>query len=148
MSKKKKILILAAVLLLGGGYVAKGMLMPPPKVHTKISGLIYLLPKEFVVNLSDGKYGKVDVALLLAPGQSNGVTGPDAAAPSSDATLGTLPEEALVRDIITNELTDSTAASLTNAAARVKLKHKILLAIRSGTDVKLTDVMFTDVAVQ
>ncbi len=68
--------------------------------------------------------------------------------PAADATLGTLPEEAAVRDIITNALTDSTSASLTNAAARVKLKHKIVLAIRSGTDVKLTDVLFTDVAVQ
>ncbi len=74
MSKKKKILILAVVLLLGGGYVAKGMLMPPPKVHDKITGLIYLLPKEFLVNLSDGKYGKVDIALVLAPGQSDGAT--------------------------------------------------------------------------
>jgi flagellar basal body-associated protein FliL len=146
MSKKKKILILAAVLLLGGGYVAKGMLLPPPKVHNKISGLIYLLPKEFLVNLSDGKYGKVDIALVLAPGQSDGATAEGGA--SSDATLGTLPEEAAVRDIITNALTDSTAASLSSAAARVKLKHKIVLAIRAGTDVKLTDVLFTDVAVQ
>ena len=81
MSKKKKILILAVVLLLGGGYVAKGMLMPPPKTHDKITGLIYLLPKEFLVNLSDGKYGKVDVALLLAPGQSDG-SAAEAAAPS------------------------------------------------------------------
>jgi flagellar protein FliL len=147
MSKKKKILILAVVLLLGGGYVAKGMLMPPAKSKDKITGTVYLLPKEFVVNLADGKYGKVDVALVLAPGQSTGATA-EGGSTSSDAALGTLPEEAVVRDIITNELTDSTASSLIHADQRTKLKQKILLAIRSNTDVKLTDVLFTDVAVQ
>jgi flagellar basal body-associated protein FliL len=144
---KKKILILAVVILLAGGYVAKGMLIPPPKTHDKITGTIYLLPKEFLVNLADGKYGKVDVALVLAPGQSDGATAASAGG-SSDQTLGTLPEEAAVRDIITNELTNSTASSLIDANQRVKLKHKILLAIRSNTDIKLTDVLFTDVAVQ
>ncbi|HUO69141.1 MAG TPA: flagellar basal body-associated FliL family protein [Solirubrobacteraceae bacterium] len=144
---KKKILILAVVILLVGAYVAKGMLMPPPKTHDKITGTIYLLPKEFLVNLADGKYGKVDVALVLAPGQSDGATAASGGA-SSDQTLGTLPEEAAVRDIITNELTDSTASSLINSDQRVKLKHKILLAIRGNTDIKLTDVLFTDVAVQ
>jgi flagellar FliL protein len=143
---KKKILIIAFVVLLGGGYVAKGMLMPPKVVKQKIEGTLYLLPKEFVVNLADGKYGKVDVALQLAPGQSDGATA--ASAPATDATLGTLPEEAAVRDIITNILTDTTGRSLISADGRTAIKHKILLAIQAGTDIKLTDVLFTDVAIQ
>jgi flagellar basal body-associated protein FliL len=146
MSKKKKILILAAVLVLGGGYVAKGMLMPPPVTHDKITGTIYLLPKEFLVNLTDGRYGKVDVALLLAPGQSNGASA--TASSSTDSTLGTLPEEAAVRDIITNILTNQNGATLIDASGRERVKHRILLAIRTGTDIKLNDVLFTDVAVQ
>ena len=74
MTKKKKIILIALVVLLGGGYVAKGFVMPPPKNTDKVKGTLYLMPKEFLVNLADGRYGKVDVALLLAPGQSNGAT--------------------------------------------------------------------------
>jgi flagellar FliL protein len=144
---KKKILILAAVLLLGGAYAAKAMLLKPAPTHDKITGTIYLLPKEFLVNLTDHRYGKVDVALQLAPGQSDGSSAA-AAAPSSDATLGTLPEEAVVRDIITNILTNQSSTTLTDPGGRERIKHKILLGIRTGTDVKVSNVLFTDVAVQ
>jgi flagellar basal body-associated protein FliL len=147
MSKKKKILIIAVAFLLGGGYVAKGMLMPPAKTKDKIAGTIYALPKEFLVNLTDGRYGKVDVALVLAPGQSDGASA-DGGGSSSDTGLGTLPEEAAVRDIITNILTNQTGATLISADGRTRIKHRILLAIQSGTDVKVNDVLFTDVAVQ
>jgi flagellar basal body-associated protein FliL len=146
MSKKKKILIIAVVVLLAGGYVAKGMLMPPKKVHEKIAGTIYLLPKEFLVNLTDGRYGKVDVALQLAPGQSDGATA--ASTSSSDSSIGTLPEEAAVRDIITNILTNQNGSTLIDASGRDRVKHKILLAIRTDTDIKVSGVLFTDVAVQ
>jgi flagellar protein FliL len=147
MSKKKKILIIAVVFLLGGGYVAKGMLMPPTKAKEKIAGTIYALPKEFLVNLTDGRYGKVDVALVLAPGQSDGATA-EGGSSSPDTGLGTLPEEAAIRDIITNVLTNQTGATLINADGRTRIKHRILVAIQSGTDVKVKDVLFTDVAVQ
>lgn len=147
MSKKKKILIIAGVVLLAVAYEAKGMLMPPPKVHDKIAGTIYVLPKEFLVNLVDGRYGKVTVALLLAPGQSTGAAAADAAAPTVEG-FGTLPEEPAVRDIITNVLTNQTGPSLISAAGRDRIKHKILLAVKTGTDVKVSDVLFTDVAVQ
>jgi flagellar basal body-associated protein FliL len=135
---KKKIIIVLVVVLLGGGYVAKGMLMPPPKTHDKITGTIYVLPKEFLVNLVDGRYGKVTVALDLAPGQSNGATAGGEAGP-------TPPE---VRDIVTNILTDQTGSTLTTQHGRDRVKTRILLAIRKKTDVKVSDVLFTDVAVQ
>ena len=147
MTKKKKILIVAVLLLLVGAYEAKAMLMPPPKVHDKITGTIYILPGQFLVNLKDGRYGKVTVALVLAPGQSTGAS----AAASGTTTVdgfGTLPEEPAVRDIITNILTNQTGATLISATGREGLKHQILLGIKSGTDVKLTGVLFTDVAVQ
>lgn len=145
MSKKKKILIIAAVLVLGGGYVAKGMLMPPPKVHDKIAGAIYILPGQFLVNLTDGRYGKLTVALVLGAGQSTGAAAAGATPPDG---FGTLPEEPVVRDIITNILTDQSSSTLISPAGRDRLKHKILAGITSGTDVKVTDVLFTDVAVQ
>ena len=146
MTKKKKIIIIAVVVLLGGGYVAKGFVMPPPKNTDKIKGTLYLMPKEFLVNLADGRYGKIDVALLLAPGQSNGATAE--AASGNSGEVGTLPEEAMIRDLIVNILTNQNSAALTDAGQREKLKHKILAAILSTTDVKVSDVLFTDVAVQ
>ena len=146
MTKKKKIIIIAVVVLLGGGYVAKGFVMPPPKNTDKIKGTLYLMPKEFLVNLADGRYGKIDVALLLAPGQSNGATAE--AASGNSGEVGTLPEEAMIRDLIVNILTNQNSGALTDAGQREKLKHKILAAILSTTDVKVSDVLFTDVAVQ
>jgi flagellar FliL protein len=146
MTKKKKIIIIAVVVLLGGGYVAKGFVMPPPKNTDKIKGTLYLMPKEFLVNLADGRYGKIDVALLLAPGQSNGAAAE--AASGNSGEVGTLPEEAMIRDLIVNILTNQNSAALTDAGQREKLKHKILAAILSTTDVKVSDVLFTDVAVQ
>jgi len=145
MTKKKKIIIIAVVVLLGGGYVAKGFVMPPPPNKDKIKGTLYLMPKEFLVNLADGRYGKIDVALLLAPGQSNGAT---AEASGNSGAVGTLPEEAMIRDIIVNILTNQNSSALTDAGQREKLKHQILLAITKQTDVKVSEVLFTDVAVQ
>lgn len=147
MTKKKKIIIIAVVVLLGGGYVAKGFVMPPPKNKDKIKGTLYLMPKEFLVNLADGRYGKVDIALLLAPGQSDGAAGTGAASGNS-GTVGTLPEEAVIRDLIVNILTNQNSTALIDTAQRSKLKRKILQAITTQTDVKVSDVLFTDVAVQ
>jgi flagellar FliL protein len=146
MTKKKILIIVIAVLVLAGGYEAKGFLMPPAKTHEKIAGSIYVLPKEFLVNLSDGRYGKVTVALVLAAGQSAGATGEGAATPPDG--FGTLPEEPAIRDIITNILTNQTGSALISDSGRERIKRRILLSIRAKTDVKCDDVLFTDVAVQ
>src|SRR3981081_3493965 len=143
---KKKILIIALVVLLGGGYVAKGYVMPKKVVKQKISGTVYIMPKQFTLNLRDGRYTTLTVALVLAAGQSNGATAD--ASTSSDATVGTLPEEAVIRSIITNTVTDQNSGTLISPAGRDALKQKILKQISNQTDVKITDVLFTDVAVQ
>jgi flagellar basal body-associated protein FliL len=147
MTKKKKIIIIAVVVLLGGGYVAKGFVMPPPKNKDRIKGTLYLMPKEFLVNLADGRYGKIDVALLLAPGQSNGATA-EGGSSGNSGEVGTLPEEAMIRDLIVNTLTNQNSNALIDPTQREKLKKKILGAIVSTTDVKVSEVLFTDVAVQ
>jgi hypothetical protein len=65
MLKNKKVLLALAVpVLLFAGYT---MTKPKPVVHMKVKGTIYELPKEFLLNLSDGRYAKVMVALELAP---------------------------------------------------------------------------------
>ena len=143
---KKKILMILVPLLLGGGYVAKGQLMPKKVVKLKVNGEVYILPKQFTLNLQDGRYATVTAALVLAPTQTDGATA--ASAVSSDATVGTLPEEAVIRAIITNDLTNQTSKQLVDEGGRTALQHQILNDIESHTDVKITDVLFTDVAVQ
>ena len=143
---KKKILIILPIVLLGGGYVAKAKLMPPKVVKPKIAGEIYILPHQFTLNLKDGHYATLTVALELAPGQSDGATADST--PAAGAVVGTLPEEAVVRAIITNEITNQTSNALIEDSGRTALEQQILTDIKTETDVKLDHVFFTDVAVQ
>ena len=144
---KKKLIIGLVVVLAIGGYVAKSMLLKPKVVIPKVNGTIYVLPHQFTLNMADGRYATLTAALLLAPGQSDGATA-DSAAPSSDAIVGTLPEEAMIRDIITNTITSQPGSALTSAGGREHLKNEILHEIKAGTDDKVSGVLFTDVAVQ
>jgi flagellar FliL protein len=144
---KKKILIILPIVLLGGGYVAKGKLMPPKVVKPKIAGEIYILPHQFTLNLKDGRYATLTVALELAPGQSDGATA-EGGGPAAGATVGTLPEEAVIRSIITNEVTNDPSTTLIDQSGRTGLEKQILADIKSETDVKVDEVFFTDVAVQ
>ena len=143
---KKKLLMILVPLLLGGGYVAKAKLMPKKVVKMKIDGEVYIMPKQFTLNLQDGRYATLTAALVLAPTQSDGAT-PESTT-SSDATVGSLPEEAVIRSIITNTVTNQNSRSLVDLAGRAALQQQILKDIRTQTDVKVTDVLFTDVAVQ
>jgi len=143
---KKKILIIALVVLLGGAYVAKGKLMPAKVVKPKIAGEIYILPHQFTLNLKDGHYATLTVALELATGQSDGASADNT--PAAGAVVGTLPEEAVIRSIITNEVTNETSNALIDDSGRTQLERQILSEIKSETDVKLDQVFFTDVAVQ
>ena len=144
---KKKLIIGLVLVLAIGGYVAKTMLLKPKVVIPKINGTIYVLPHQFTLNLADGRYATLTTALLLAPGQSDGSTAASSA-PASDAVVGTLPEEAAIRDIITNIVTAQPGSMLTSASGREHLKTEILKTIKKSTDDKISDVLFTDVAVQ
>lgn len=142
---KPKILIIALVGLLVCAYGAYTVAFPKPAVKAKVTGSVYVLPKQFTLNLKDGRYATLTAALVLAPGQS---TGASADASSQPDGFGTLPEEAVIRDIITSLVTGHTTAALVDPASRERLKHQILMAIRQGTDVKVNSVLFTDLAVQ
>ena len=144
---KKKLMIIIPVLLLGGGYEAKAKFMAPKPVKPKLAGEIYILPKQFMCNLQDGHYATLTLALELAPGQSDGATA-DSAGASSTSTVGTLPEEAVIRSIVTNLITNDTSSQLVTNSGRTNLEAQILSQIKSSTDVKVDKVFFTDVAVQ
>ena len=143
---KKKLMIILPIILLGGGYEAKAKLMPPKVVKPKIAGEIYILPHQFTLNLQDGHYATLTVALELAPGQSDGASAD--AAVSSTSVVGTLPEEAVIRAIVTNLITNQSSNTLVSDSGRTGLQKQILSDIKSETDVKVDEVFFTDVAVQ
>jgi len=147
---KKKLIIVLLVVLVGGG-VAYKMLVKPKPVKEKIAGSVYTLPQDFLVNLSDGQFAKIAVTLVLAQGQSDGASAAaagGAATASNGDTIGTLPEEAIVRAIITSALTNETGSALLNQGSRVQLESQILQSIDKQTDVKVTKVLFPDLTVQ
>jgi flagellar basal body-associated protein FliL len=144
MDKKK--LLIALVVVLVGGYAGYSIAKPKPVNHDKIAGSIVVLPKAFTLNLADGRYATLTVGLVLAPGQSSGAGGAEAAPPPEG--FSGLPEEAAVRDIITNVVTDQPGSSLISDSGRARIKHLILSGIAAHTDVKVKEVLFTDVAVQ
>jgi flagellar basal body-associated protein FliL len=149
MMSKLKILLPVLLLVGGGAYkfvLAKPKVKEPvPKVH----GEVYVLPKDFLVNLSDGRFGKLNVALVFDHGftAAPAAGGPGAATKAPEG-YGVLTQEPLVRAIVTDVLTDSTADDLTGAEHRNEIEEKIAKRIKKTTDVKVHEVLFTDVAVQ
>jgi hypothetical protein len=143
MLKNKKIMIIAILpIILFAGYT---MTKPKPVIKMKVKGTIYVMPQTFLLNLTDGRYAKLAVALELAPGQSDGAS---ATASTSEGAAGTLPEEALVREIVTNAVTNQSGETLISPAGRRVIQHQILAAILKQTDVKTEAVIFPDVTVQ
>jgi flagellar FliL protein len=145
---KKKLIIILVVVLAGGGYAAKTFLLPKPvQAKPKVAGEVYVLPKGFTFNLTDGRYATMTIGLILAPGQSDGASA-ETAGTTTPAGIGTLPEEPAIRAIITNSITNEPSSALLTDAGRIKLKSQILNQIKTTTDVKVSDILFTDVAVQ
>jgi flagellar basal body-associated protein FliL len=146
MLKSKKLIAILVIVILGAG-AAYSMASPKPVVKEKIKGTIYELPQSFLLNLNDGHYVKLTLALILAPGQSDGATAAGGSSPSAE-NPGTLPEEAVIRDIVTNLMTNESSGELTSGSGRRAVKRQILDAIRQQTDVKVEQVLFPDLTVQ
>jgi hypothetical protein len=146
---KIKIIIPVLLLLLGGVYkfvLAK----PAPAPKPKISGEVYIMPKDFLINLKGGRFAKLNVALVLKEGYlPAGAAAGGGEAPTAPPTgYGVNPQEAVVRSIITDALTDQSASRLQHEKSRKKLQADILKLIRRDTDVEVDDVLFTDIAIQ
>ena len=147
---KKKLMILLPVLLLGvGGAYKFALAKPAPAPKPKVDGEVYVLPKDFMINLADGQFAKLSVGLVLSPGElAAAAGGGHGGATKPPEGYGALPQEPLVRDIITDVLTSGDPDALINGKGRRKLKKKILQSIHKKTDVHAEQVLFTDVAVQ
>jgi flagellar FliL protein len=145
---KKIAPIIVLIVVLAGAY--KFVIAKPSAAKTKpkVEGTVYILGKEFLVNLSDDRFAKLTVALVLdkkdtsvpAAGGEGGSTVPDG--------FGAMTEEAVVRDVITDDLTDAKADDLITAKGRAAVKQQILKDLKAHTDVKVDDILFTDVTVQ
>jgi flagellar basal body-associated protein FliL len=146
--KLKFVLPLVALIVLGGAYKTV-LAKPAPEPKHKVEGQVYVLPKEFLLNLDEERYAKLTVALVLPHDEpiaaEAGGHGGGAAPPEG---WGTLPQEAVVRGLITDTLTGVKAEKLVDPEGREKLKAKVLKQIKKHSDVHAEDVLFTDIAVQ
>jgi flagellar basal body-associated protein FliL len=147
--KRKKILIPLLVVLVAGVAAKFVLAKPAPEVHHKIDGVVYVLPKEFLVNLSDGRYAKVNVALVLDHSQPTAAAaGGEGGGAEPPEGFGTLEQEAAVRDVVTDVLTGQNGDELIDRRGREQVKAEILRQIRARTDVRAEEVLLPDVAVQ
>ncbi len=155
--KNIKIIIPVVLLALAGVY--KFVLAKPPAKaeEPNVKGEIYVLPTDFLVNLSGGQFAKFSVAIVFAEGHSAiphaEVAAPEvqaasAAAPEPPEGYGVLTQEPLVRAIITDVVTGETAEHLKSSEGREKIYKKILKRLKKETDVYAHEIYFTDVVVQ
>jgi flagellar FliL protein len=142
----KKMLPILVVALVAIGGVYKFVLAKPAKAEPKpkVHGEVYVLPKEFLVNLEGGRYAKVQVAMVIEPAEG-AAHGGESTPPEG---YGADPQEAVVRDLVTDTLTDATDEELISREGREHLKEKILKQIKKHTDIHVEEVLFPDVTVQ
>ena len=145
---KKKLMIALPVLLivLGGAYKTV-LAKPAPEHKPKVDGEVYVMPRDFLINLSDGRFAKLNVALVLEHG-ALAPAGGEAEASAPPEGYGALPQEAVVRDIVNNAVMGTSGDKIIKRRGREQLKRRILKTILKKTDVKAKEVLFTDVAVQ
>jgi flagellar basal body-associated protein FliL len=141
--KKKLVIAVLALVVVVAGY--KFVLAPGgTEANSKVHGQVYVLPKEFLINLADGRYAKLTVAIVLPHDEKIEADGHS----TPPEGFGPLPQEGAVRAVVTDETTDLNADDLIDRSGRKRIREHLLKLIRSHTDVKAEDVLFTDVAVQ
>jgi flagellar basal body-associated protein FliL len=147
--KKKKLIIIVVVLLAGLGGAYKFVLAKPKAAEAKpkVEGTVYVLGKEFLVNLDSGRFAKVTVALVLGHDDTSTAAAHGEAA-SPPEGYGAMSQEAVVRAIVTDDLTDAKAGDIIDRQGRQHLQEQILKDIHAKTDIKAEAVLFPDVTVQ
>jgi len=145
---KKIVPVIALLAVLGGVY--KFVLAKPataePKPH--VQGSVYMLQKEFLINLADGRFAKMQIGLVLAHDDTSTVAAGGHETSTPPEGYGAMGQEGIVRDLITGVLTDATDKDLIGEHGREELKKEILKVLKKKTDVKVEDVLFSDLTVQ
>jgi flagellar basal body-associated protein FliL len=146
MNKKLILIPVIALVVLGVAY--KTVLAKPakPAPKPKVDGTVYVLEKEFLVNLKDGRFAKLSAALVLAHDDASTATAHGAASPPEG--YGAMSQEGVVRAIITEDLTNANDQQLIDSRKREELQQKILKDLIKKTDVKVEEVLFPDLTVQ
>jgi flagellar basal body-associated protein FliL len=67
VKKKLPIIAVVALVALGGAYKFVLAMPKAAEAKPKVQGTVYVLGKEFMVNLADGRFAKLTVALVLDP---------------------------------------------------------------------------------
>ena len=145
---KKIVPVIALLAVLGGVY--KFVLAKPAKAEPKphVEGTVYMLQKEFLVNLADGRFAKMQIGLVLAHDDTSTVAAGGHETSTPPEGYGAMGQEGIVRDLITGVLTDATDKDLIGEHGREELKKEILKVLKKKTDVKVEEVLFSDLTVQ
>jgi len=145
---KKLVPAIALLAVLGGVY--KFVLAKPAKAEPKphVEGTVYMLQKEFLVNLADGRFAKMQIGLVLAHDDTSTVAAGGHEASTPPEGYGAMAQEGIVRDLITGVLTDAKDKELIEEYGREELKKEILKVLKKKTDVKVEEVLFSDLTVQ
>jgi flagellar FliL protein len=145
---KKIILAVVALVVVGGAY--KFVLAKPKAAAKKpnVEGTLYVLQKEFLINLADSRYAKVSAALVLNPKDHSTAAAGGHGAPSPPEGYGAMSQEAVIRAIVTDELTGLPAEELEDNKKREKVLKHILERIHEESDVHADAVLFPDLTVQ
>jgi len=146
---KKLVPVIALLAVLGGVY--KFVIAKPAKAEPKphVHGTVYMLQKEFLINLADGRFAKMQIGLVLSHDDTSTVAaGGHGAAATPPEGYGAMGQEGIVRDLITGVLTDATDKELIGEKGREELKKEILKVLKKKTDVKVEEVLFSDLTVQ
>jgi flagellar FliL protein len=148
MNKKLILIPVIALVVLGGAY--KTVLAKPgkPAPKPKVDGNVYVLQKEFLVNLKDGRFAKLTAALVLAHDDTSTAPAGGHEGGSPPEGYGAMTQEGVVRAVITEDLTNANDQQLIDAGKREELQHKILKDLKKKTDVKVEEVLFPDLTVQ
>ena len=147
MKKKKLIIIVVAALVLAGGAYKTVLAKPKEKApEPKVRGH-RLRPPEGVPGQPRRR------PLRQAAGRARGRArcpwpAGGHGAPVPPEGYGAEPQEAIVRDLITDELTNAADHELIQREGREKIKKKILKSIKEHTDVHVEEILFPDVTVQ
>ena len=134
--------------MLGGVY--KFVLAKPAKAEPKpkVEGTVYMLGKEFLVNLADGRFAKLQVGLVLAEDDTSTAPRRARRRPRRRRATARWPRRASCATSSPTTLTDAKDSQLIDRSGRKALKETILKGIKKHTDVKVEDILFTDVTVQ
>lgn len=162
MKSKLKFIIPILLLVVGAGLKMTVLKAAPVKVKPpNVKGEVYVIPTPFLLNIEGGKFAKISVGLVFEEGYSAlghaaaAVSAPEVRAASAEAPApkppdgyGVLPQEALVRSIVTDVVTGVSTQMLTTSEGREKLAKRIVKRLHKETDTHVEDVFFIDVVVQ